>query len=297
MSKGSRPARQPERSRYVSVELGRKAQSDAERHHNGDLTHVAQLCGTGVVEAILETYPEETHPSVIVLCGPGFNGLVGLSTALALAEEGYAVSLYQRTDSMGPLATRLVKKAEEQRIQVCEFVGSTLDFYNDLVIDAVFGLHFDGQDVRPEYLPAIEYLGSTGLPLVSIDYPSGWDVQKGPREIDVRRDTFVKPDTLVSLGVPKDGAKYFSGSFHFIAGRHLPPTWGEENAVELIPYPENEKSCVLFASNAMPFQGTTGEIYGKPGQFQATLFSKEGRRFWVSDSELEDNPELWDELD
>jgi NAD(P)H-hydrate epimerase len=51
--------------------------------------------------------------------------------------------------------------------------------------------------------------------IISIDIPSGWDVEKGNVN-----DTFV-PDMLISLQAPKLCAENFKGA-HYVGGRFVP---------------------------------------------------------------------------
>lgn len=59
-------------------------------------------------------------------------------------------------------------------------------------------------------------LNKTKIPIVAVDIPSGWDVDKGPTKEGLRADM------LVSLTAPKLCAKGFKGR-HFLGGRFVPP--------------------------------------------------------------------------
>ena len=48
----------------------------------------------------------------------------------------------------------------------------------------------------------------TTVKVVSIDIPSGWDVENGPP----KDCAVISPDTLISLTAPKFCAKYFQGN-------------------------------------------------------------------------------------
>ena len=54
-------------------------------------------------------------------------------------------------------------------------------------------------------------------PVVSVDIPSGWDVEKGDEG-----GRGVQPDMLVSLTAPKLGVKGYNG-VHYLGGRFVPP--------------------------------------------------------------------------
>ncbi len=68
-----------------------------------------------------------------------------------------------------------------------------------LVVDAIFGFSFRGTP-RPPFARILDRLTDTqgSLPIVSVDIPSGWDVEEG----DVGGKG-LKPEMLVSLTTPK----------------------------------------------------------------------------------------------
>lgn len=45
-----------------------------------------------------------------------------------------------------------------------------------------------------------------------------WDIEKGDKE-----GLGLQPDMLVSLTAPKKGAQGFTGQFHYLGGRFVPP--------------------------------------------------------------------------
>ena len=86
---------------------------------------------------------------------------------------------------------------------------------SDVILDAVFGFSFQ-PPIRSPFDSVLPLLNESCRPIVSIDIPSGWDVEKG--------DDFgvgLKPDVLISLTAPKEGVKGFTGK-HFLGGRFVP---------------------------------------------------------------------------
>lgn len=294
-------SRKPTQDMYVRANLGLKAQLDAIDFAQGDIGAVADMCAIGVLDAFRQTFAKDEYSRVFLACGGGFNGLVGAHLALPLKKLGYETTVYWVEQSATPPLERYFEKWREaaaaQHIQVCDFVPSTIAYFCDVAIDALLGMGFDGGDIRPVYWNIFSMMTTTELPILSIDMPSGWDLDNGPRNIDVRADSFIKPDVLVSLGVPKFGAKIFSGSYHFLGGRHLPPNWVECHDLKVPSYPGKGASCSLICSNPFPAKGFNGEIYGNSGQYMGTLFTANPRRKWISDEEIENDPDLWDELD
>lgn len=350
--------RKPPLEYFLTVEEGRQLISDAIASRDGNVESFARVCASGFVEAFKQCYDLDEQGMVFIAVGHGLNGLIGLHIAVDLSQAGYEVSVY------APYGNRLVRTTtttadetaggggggtdsddgevdsspeiwDEQTRRFCarhelsvyDFIPSTLSFYFDVVVDALLGLGFDGQDVRQYYWPVYKMLVSTDLPICSVDVPSAWDLTLGPREVDLTADTFIKPDMLVSLGAPKLGTRQFAGEFHFIAAPDLVPAeWFARNTVRTssstsaatTSEKEEEKTSItaaattttatpppgfakgrqslLFFSNARPFQKLNGEMYGKPGQFNATLFTKNPRRKWV-DFEEEEEDISWDELE
>lgn len=278
-----------EQRTHVTVEFARQSFDHAIEHAQNGIYTVAENCAVGFVDAYKQCYStDETH-SIFTVCGSGLNGLVGLYTARNLKAEGYDVAIHAAGSSRYVDVTSFCK---DHDLTLFDFVPSTVEFYYQAVIDALLGVGFDGGDVRETYWQVQEMLVTTNLPIASIDAPTGWDLTTGPRPIDVAADTFVKPDLLVSLGAPLACAKAFAGEYHFIAGRHLPAEYYSERGITVPVYPQSAHS-VLFRSILQPYVGN-GAVYGRPGQFNATLFNKKPRRRWV---DVEEEMDLWDELE
>lgn len=276
---------------HVSAEFAREAMRDAVSAAGGDVCAVAEKCSLGFVEAFNQCYNTDDVTGVFVVCGIGFNGLVGLNIAIKLKSLGYEPAVYA-VEELRHINIKSV--CEEHGVPVYDFVPSTLEFYFQVVVDALLGIGFDGGDIKPRYWPIYEMLVSTRVAIVSADVPSGWDLKSGPRKIDVTADTFIKPEVLVSFGAPKNGSKMFAGGYHFIAGRHLPREYFTERGISVPVFPGEDANCVLLSSNPFRFQGYNGEIYGRAGGYNATLFTKNPTREWV---DVEEDMDLWDEID
>jgi len=86
---------------------------------------------------------------------------------------------------------------------------------SDVILDAIFGFSFK-PPIRPPFDAILPLLNSSRRPIVSVDIPSGWDVEEG-NNLGVG----LKPDVLISLTAPKEGVKEFTGR-HFLGGRFVP---------------------------------------------------------------------------
>jgi hypothetical protein len=85
---------------------------------------------------------------------------------------------------------------------------------SDVILDAIFGFSFK-PPVRSPFDSALPLITASKLPVVSVDIPSGWDVENG-------NDAGVglEPDVLISLTAPKEGVRKYKGR-HFLGGRFV----------------------------------------------------------------------------
>jgi NAD(P)H-hydrate epimerase len=86
---------------------------------------------------------------------------------------------------------------------------------SDVILDAVFGFSFK-PPIRAPFDAVLPLLAESGLPIVSVDIPSGWDVEEGNVE-----GVGLNPDVLISLTAPKEGVRRYTGR-HFLGGRFVP---------------------------------------------------------------------------
>ncbi|CDO71433.1 hypothetical protein BN946_scf184909.g27 [Trametes cinnabarina] len=101
---------------------------------------------------------------------------------------------------------------------------------SDVILDAIFGFSFK-PPVRAPFDAALPLIAQAGLPIVSVDVPSGWNVDLG--KVD---DLALNPDVLVSLTAPKEGVRQFKGR-HFLGGRFVPKILEEKYQLNLPEYP------------------------------------------------------------
>ncbi|GBG58963.1 hypothetical protein CBR_g24313 [Chara braunii] len=161
-----------------------------------------ELAGLSVACAITEVYAVAKHQRVLVICGPGNNGGDGLVAARHLRHFGYSpvICYPKRTDK--PLYKGLVTQLESLHIPfvtVGELTAPLSSDY-DIILDAIFGFSFKGTP-RPPFdsvlkmlaVPEDKTAADLGVPpIVSVDIPSGWDVEGG----DVN-SIGLRPDMLV----------------------------------------------------------------------------------------------------
>ena len=86
--------------------------------------------------------------------------------------------------------------------------------HTDVILDAIFGFSFK-PPIRAPFNAIIPMLNESRLPILSVDIPSGWDVEKGNLGVGLQ------PSVLISLTAPKQGVVDFMGR-HFLGGRFVP---------------------------------------------------------------------------
>jgi NAD(P)H-hydrate epimerase len=206
---------------YLSSNNASALDSDLMSHPGGfTLEQLMELAGLSVAEALYEVYPPNsstTKTSVVVVCGPGNNGGDGLVAARHLAHFGYSILVVypslQKSILKNQHYANLVQQCKSMDISIVEVMPSK--FSADVYIDALFGFSFQGEPREPYASIIMNHFVDSQIPVVSVDVPSGWDVDRG----DVLGTGFM-PNVLVSLTAPKISSKTFVGR-HFIGRSFL----------------------------------------------------------------------------
>lgn len=190
-----------------------------------------ELAGKSVADAIFDAYPPKgaepntingnVQGQVLVLCGKGNNGGDGLVAARHLKMYGYDVQVvYPERKNVAPfrgLVTQL------KNFDVPVNLGMPGGKYGlGLIVDCAFGFNYKKPLRMPwelmlKQLTNPEFFGD--LPIVSVDVPLGWDVNRGPDEKSEL--PVLKPDMLMSLTCPKGCAISHKGQ-HYLGGRFIP---------------------------------------------------------------------------
>ncbi|MBL1437464.1 MAG: NAD(P)H-hydrate dehydratase [Rhodobacteraceae bacterium] len=158
---------------------------------SGDVTglELMERAGRGVVEAILEAWPEMalTSQKAVVLCGPGNNGGDGFVVARLLKHRGWEVEvfLYGEVEKLPPDAKANADRwLEMGTVEPFAQYQGRKGWSCDLVLDALFGtgltrnlmplggLFWEMEDMVDCF--AIETGHKRGRPaIVAVDFPSG----------------------------------------------------------------------------------------------------------------------------
>lgn len=150
-----------------------------------------ELAGLSCAHAIAKEFPSA---EVLVVAGPGNNGGDGLVAARHLSLMNFKPHIYypKRTDK--PLFNNLVAQCALMDIPFIDTCPDTLTAMKyKFIVDGLFGFSFK-PPVREAFKDVMDLMTSSGLPVVSIDIPSGWHVETGPDG-----GKHIKPSLLISL--------------------------------------------------------------------------------------------------
>lgn len=124
-----------------------------------------------------------------------------------------------------------------------------------LIADGLFGFSFK-PPVRETFKDVMNLMVETDVPIVSVDIPSGWNVETGPEG-----ENSIKPFMLISLTgdknvqtkfcflvyyfpAPKLCAQHFKG-VHYLGGRFVPEKLAQKYQLNLPEYPGTETCMKL----------------------------------------------------
>lgn len=201
------------------------------------LEQLMELAGLSVAEAIYQVVPPASdgakRKKILIVCGPGNNGGDGLVAARHLVMFGYdSVVVYPKQSSKQHFVN-LVQQCKDVGVPVLDAMPDDLltkGEYSALV-DSMFGFSFHGTELREPFGTLMSQLMEAQeklqIPAISVDIPSGWNVDGGDEA-----NTGFKPDVLISLTAPKLAAKKFAGR-HFIGGRFVPPKLSEKYNIQV----------------------------------------------------------------
>ncbi len=147
-----------------------------------------QRAGAALFRTLEEHWPGARD--LLIFTGPGNNGGDGLVLAALAAEAGLAVEVLAlgALDGLRNEAARALQLARNQAVPMQEADSATIAGALEkrrergaagcVVIDAMLGTGIRGE-VRPPYRDAIEQINRSGLPVLSVDLPSGLDSDTG----------------------------------------------------------------------------------------------------------------------
>lgn len=144
-----------------------------ERHGVSSLT-LMENAGAAVADFIGTEFAFAER--IAVVCGKGNNGGDGLVVARRLLQAGHAVAVFllaKPAEMSGDAATMLASFPEKPVIVAGEQELSAEQFSSyELIVDALLGTGFR-PPLSPLYAAAIRAMNAAGVPVLSVDMPSG----------------------------------------------------------------------------------------------------------------------------
>ncbi|QRW14962.1 hypothetical protein RhiLY_13961 [Ceratobasidium sp. AG-Ba] len=239
--------------RYISAKLAQQIDEELMSAAGAfSLDQLMELAGLSCAQALAKVYDNKKYPRVLVCCGPGNQGGDGLVAARHLKMFGYEPTLFMPKPGSKDIYKRLSAQCANLQIPTAPELAN-LSNSHDVILDAIFGFSFH-PPARAPFDSALRLIGESGLPVVSVDIPSGWDVDKGPQEVQTESDkegklAALRPEVLVSLTAPKEGVRTFRGR-HFLGGRFLTPEMDKKFELNLPPYPGTDQVVELSTEGA-----------------------------------------------
>ncbi|KDE03230.1 YjeF [Microbotryum lychnidis-dioicae p1A1 Lamole] len=270
-------ARRGHAARYITADEAKQIDAELMGPHGAfSLDQLMELAGLSIAQCVSELYPlgpplpldangikqKRTNERVLLCCGPGNQGGDGLVAARHLTQFGYAASIFYPKESKGEIFKRLKKQCENLELPLiapAPLASSSFPMapdaqanafkraltQADVVVDCVFGFSFHGPPRAP-FDFVLKAFKATDRPILSVDIPSGWDVEKG----NVDGEGFTA-DALISLTAPKLGVKEYAeeGRTHWLGGRFVPFAMVKERGLNLPSFP-GSMQCVDITMSA-----------------------------------------------
>lgn len=233
-----------------------------------------------VANAAMELLEETGGRQVTILCGKGNNGGDGIAVGRHLLNNDYEPSVFligKQSELKGDAASqaRFFEQCGGELIELAEDDELEFDDSN-LIIDALLGTGFKGE-VTGLMWNVIETVNDSGIPVISIDIPSGISTDSG----DVS-GAAIEADLTVTFGMLKPGLIFSPGREHagkvIVADIGIPASVVEEQGIELYQVEPTDLPPYLPKLAPDAHKGTAGRVYilgGSPGLTGAACLTAE----------------------
>jgi NAD(P)H-hydrate epimerase len=236
---------------YVNADLAKLIDDRLMSSPGYTLDQLMELAGYSVACAAYDILHGEDsqikRKPIYIFCGPGNNGGDGLVAARHLKHFGYSPSIIYPKQSNGEIFSNLIHQLHGLEIPILtESPDTTTLAESALLIDSLFGFSFKGPSREPYSSIINQFRELQSLrPILSIDIPSGWDVNEG----DIYSSGFL-PSSTISLSTPKLCMRMYPGD-HYVGGRFIPPSLAQELKLILPDYGDNVSQIVKLPKNSV----------------------------------------------
>lgn len=210
------------------------------------LQQLMELAGFSVAQAVSREFPLSSklndNKHVFVIAGPGNNGGDGLVCARHLKLFGYnPIVFYPKRSERTEFYKQLVHQLNFFKVPVLGQDDDETRWLSYLepektlcIVDAIFGFSFK-PPMREPFQSIMSQLKKieNDIPIISVDVPTGWDVDEGPIS-----EQCIVPKVLVSLTVPKLCSNYLKEKTtkHYVGGRFVPRDFANKYGFEPFAY-------------------------------------------------------------
>jgi len=239
--------------------------------------------GTAAFSAVLNDFGVQGK-IFIVFCGTGNNGGDGLVVARKLHSMGGKVKIYLLGDAeayKGPSRKNhdIIARLGIPINPIKSKKNILLDMaHSDILIDAIFGTGLT-RNIGGHYRDVIQWMNSSGKPIVSLDIPSGISGDSGQVQ-----GCAVQADCTITFGLPKPGNILYPGFGYcgklYVTPISFPPEMIEEKGLRIAtnhpsPLPERDPNGHKGTFGDVLFIAGASGYYGAP-YFSALSFLKAG---------------------
>ena len=242
-------------------------------------TTLMENAGAAAAREAADILRETEGRRVLIFCGKGNNGGDGFVASRLLLGDGFDVQtavFSDRPGVKGDAATmlRALDEANPPVRFITESGGLKTLEPADLIIDALLGTGIGGE-VTGLYSEAIRWINASGVPVLSVDLPSGLNADSG-----AVHGACVKADRTVTFAELKRGLVFYPGKSLAgrirVAGIGIPESVAESAGLRTFLAEASDIRSRLPVRPQDGHKGTFGKVFvlaGSTGMTGAALLS------------------------
>ena len=150
------------------------------------LEQLMELAGLSVAEAVYQVVSDtddSKKQNILLICGPGNNGGDGLVAARHLIHFGYSCTVVYPKKSSKQHFINLIQQCEDVGVEILDEMPPMDELESfAAIVDSIFGFSFHGTPREP-FATALKVMMDAQtrfkIPVISVDVPSGWNVDEG----------------------------------------------------------------------------------------------------------------------
>ncbi len=233
-----------------------------------------ERAGLAVAERIRGLFEKR---KVIVIAGGGNNGGDGIGVARNLFNWGWNVRvlLLLRENKFSQDCRTQYMTAKKMKVPM-EFRSdiSGADLHSALIVDAIFGTGIN-KEVKAPVSDIISFLNRSGVPVLSVDIPSGISADNGRVMGEA-----VRAEYTVTFGLPKVGHFLYPGAEHtgklFVEDIGFPEGLLTSESLNIQTFGKDDAALLVPARPADSHKGDYGHVLviaGSKGRTGAALMT------------------------